>query len=189
MSDGDNALLARVIKISKLSSSVTKEKLTEYFTMAGTIDSIELGSDEALIFFSTEESAENSLMLDKTMLGGSPISVEKATTLKLSKPEVIQEEVQEIIKQVPKERKEIPKEENPKEIPEENKKDEEKIEKKCQEDVKKMSNLLNYSNVPARCALGGDDLFAAVFNRKYGITIVGLWSIYIFFFNLLHGSI
>ena len=194
MSDNDNdATLSRVVKISNLSPSVTKEKLIDYLSMAGTIEYVELGNGEALVFFLTEESANASLFLDSTTVGDSLITIEKATVLKLSKNEAVQE-IQEII------RREIPKEENPKEIPEENKREEEKIEKiekieriekvknKSQDDVKKMSNLLNYSNVPARCALGGDDLFAAVFNRKYGIAIVGLWSIYILLFNLLHGS-
>lgn len=168
--------LSRAIHIKKLAPNITKEKISDSLSISGPIESIELGNQEAIVIFSNVEGAENSLMLDKTYISGCEIAIEMATSLKL--PKIVEQAISPPIENIKEEtlrKKELNKFSE--------KKDEDK---KNRESVLKaqLKVSLDDCNVPARFEFPRDDLFAAVFNRKYGVMIITLWSFYLIFMSL-----
>jgi RNA recognition motif-containing protein len=169
--------LPRTIKISKLPPNVTEEMIREALSISGNIESVDIQNSEALVIFANEESADSSQMLDNTFIGGCSITIEKAKAFEPKKEEPALEKKKE--------------KEDPifvkKEIFDEPIKEKE-IPKDPKKDINKMMNAMNLVNVPAKSALPGEDLFSAVFNRRYGIVVVGLWSVYLVFFSVFSGS-
>ena len=152
--------------------------IKESLSIAGQIESIEIQGTEAFVVFVNKESAENCLMLDNTQLGGSTISIEQLKELPVRLSEVKEKQPEPQVEKEPENEKEKEKEkEILKDVP-----------KVCKSDLNKMKNAMDLVNVPAKCVLPNDDLFSAVFNRKYGFVIVGLWSVYLAFFSLLSKS-
>lgn len=169
--------LSRAIHIKKLAPNITKEKISDSLSISGPIESIELGNQEAIVIFENAEGAENSLMLDKTYISGCEIAIEMATSLKL--PKIVEQVISPPIENI--------KEENTLRKKELNKLSEKKDEDKKNKDSNLKAQLkvsLDYCNVPARVEFPRDDPFAAVFNRKYGVMIITLWSFYLIFMSL-----
>lgn len=172
--------LSRSIKISKLLPTVNADMIKEFLSIGGEIESIDIQGTEAIVVFVNKESAENCMMLDNTLLGGSSISIEELKELPVSVPEVKEKQLEPQPEKEPENEKEKEKE-KVKEIPKD-------APKECKSDLNKMKNAMDLVNVPAKCVLPNDDLFSAVFNRKYGFVVVGLWSVYLAFFSLLSRS-
>lgn len=173
----DADTLSRTIHIKGLNPSTSKEKLTDSLSISGPIENIQISGSEALVTFTNVDAAENSLMLDHTFVGGSQITVENATILAFKeeeKPLIANKKEEELI---------------PKEIPKQ-KELEKKVEANIEVESKaaKLKIAMDYCNVPARCALEKDDLICAVFNKKYGVAVLAMWSIYLIFMNLFQDS-
>ena len=208
--------LALAVKVTNLPSGVTEEKIKEATSVGGTFNKIILGYEEAILIFSDENAAEQFLnLLHSTFIGGKEAIFEKATSMKVKlESDIIIDDIdlkqsEERIKKL-KEVEEAKKQEEAKKLEESKKlleeakkleeskkfeeimikqqKIDEEAEFKANSSVIKMLNVLNISNVPARNPMRGDDLFAAVYNRKYGITIVGMWTLYLVLINILRSA-
>ena len=191
--------LAFAVRIKHLPTNITKEKIQEFIEVAGAISKINIGHEEAIVIFFNEEAAENSLMLDKFTIGDKEINIEKATSFDLKIEDipnkyVTRESEKIIIEDIPnkyltratdddnskskgsfeiEEKKKIPK--NP-QIP--------SYQPQQKSKVEKILNVIENSNIPARYPLKEDDLFAKVLNRKYGITVMGMWALYLVLFTV-----
>ena len=173
--------LSRTIKISKLLPTVNEDMIKGFLSIGGDIESIEIQGTEAIVVFVNKESAENCVMLDNTELGGSAISIEEVKELPVRLSEVKEKKEKEPEPKIEKEPENEKEKEKEKEIPKD-------VPKECKSDLNKMKNATDLVNVPAKCVLPNDDLFSAVFNKKYGFVVVGLWSVYLAFFSLLSRS-
>lgn len=176
--------LSRAIHIKRLPPNITKEKITDSLSISGPIESIEIGNQEAIVIFTIEEGAENSLMLDNTYILGSQIKIEAATSLQLPKEEKIIEQVVSPPIEKKKEENTVRKKELNKCL--EKKEDDKQI--KESELKAKLKLSLDHCNVQAREEFPRDDVFAAVFNKKYGVMIFTLWSFYLIFMNLFQSQ-